>query len=206
MRMIFAVPLLALFGGAAAAQTTPTRNPADVLPGAYTVEPQHTQVYWSLSHLGFTTFYGRMNDVSGSLSLAPNSPAADQFSITIPTDTLSTTSDKLNQELRGSDWFDAKSDPTIAYKSTKVDVTGRGRATVTGMLTMHGFTRPLVLDVQFNAAGVNPIDGRYTVGFQASGTIKRSQFGVTKYVPVVGDDVSLMISAAFEQANPPQKE
>ena len=204
MRMILAAPVLALLGGAAAAQTTPTRNPADVLPGAYTVEPLHTQVYWSLSHLGFTTFFGRMSQVSGSLTLAPNSPATDQFSISIPTDSLNTTSDKLDQELQGSDWFDAKSFPTITYKSTKIDIIGRGHATVTGALTLHGLTRPMVLDVRFNAAGVNPIDHHYTVGFQATGTIKRSQFGVTKYVPAVGDDVSLMISAAFEPANPPR--
>ncbi len=200
MRVILVAPLLALVGGAALAQTTPTRNPAEVLPGAYMVEPQHTQVYWSLAHLGFTTFYGRLSEVAGSLTLAPNSPAADQLAITMPTDSLNTTSDKLNQELQGSDWFDAKSYPTIAFKSTKVDIVGRGHATVTGALTLHGFTRPLVLDVHFNAAGVNPIDHHYTVGFQATGIIKRSQFGVTKYVPVVGDDVSLMISAAFVQA------
>ncbi len=204
MRMILAVPLLALLGGTAAAQTTPTRDPADVLPGAYAIEPQHTQVYWSLSHLGFTNYFGRMSDVSGSLTLAPNSPAADQFSISMPTESLNTTSDKLNQELQGADWFDAKRYPTISYRSTKVDVIGRGHATVTGALTLHGITRPLVLDVHFNAAGVNPIDHHYTVGFQAAGTIKRSQFGVTKYVPVVGDDVSLMISAAFEPAAPPR--
>ena len=202
MRVIFAIPLLALLGGAAAAQTTPTRNPAEVLPGAYVVEPLHTQVTWSLSHLGFTTYFGRLGDVSGSLTLAPNSPATSQLSITMPTASLNTTSDKLNQELQGSDWFDAKSYPTISYKSTKVDIIGRGHATVTGALTLHGVTRPVVLDVRFNAAGVNPIDHHYTVGFQATGTIRRSQFGVTKYVPLVGDDVSLMISAAFEQANP----
>ena len=204
MRRILAVPLLALFGGAAAAQTTPTRDPADVTPGAYAIEPQHTQVYWSLSHLGFTNYFGRMSDVSGSLTLAPNSPAADQFSISMPTESLNTTSDKLNQELQGADWFDAKRYPTISYRSTKVDVLGRGHAMVTGALTMHGVTRPVVLDVHFNAAGVNPIDHHYTVGFQAAGTIMRSQFGVTKYVPVVGDDVSLMISAAFEPAAPPR--
>lgn len=203
MRMILAAALLALLGGVAAAQTTPTRNPADVLAGAYTIEPQHTQLYWSVSHLGFTTFYGRLNDVSGSLTLAPNSPAADRLSISIPIDSLNTTSDTLNQELQAADWFDAKRYPTVAYRSTKVEIVGRGHATVSGALTLHGITRPVVLDVRFNAAGVNPIDHRYTVGFQATGTIERSQFGVTKYVPVVGDDVSLMISAAFEQANPP---
>ena len=202
MRLIFAVPLLALLGGGAAAQTTPTRNPADVLPGAYTIEPEHTQVYWSLSHLGFTTYFGRLSGVSGGLVLAPNSPVADQVSISIPTASLNTTSDKLNGELQGADWFDAPTYPVIAYKSTAVQILGRGHATVAGLLTLHGITRPVTLDVRFNAAGVNPIDHRYTVGFQATATVKRSQFGVTKYVPVVGDDVSLMISAAFVQANP----
>jgi polyisoprenoid-binding protein YceI len=72
-------------------------------------------------------------------------------------------------------------------------------ATVTGNFTLHGITKPVVLHVRFIGAGVNPIDKAYTVGFEATGTIKRSDFGVKTYLPAVGDEVQLSIAGAFEQ-------
>ena len=81
---------------------------------------------------------------------------------------------------------------------TKVTVTGPGTADVTGDLTLHGVTRSETLQAKLNAPGVNPMDKAYTIGFEVSGHIKRSDFGVTKYVPLVSDDVQLIISAPFE--------
>ena len=72
-------------------------------------------------------------------------------------------------------------------------------AKVAGTLTLHGVTKPVTFSVKFNGAGVNALDKQYTVGFEVRGRIKRSEFGVTKYIPLVGDDVDLIISAAFEQ-------
>ncbi len=68
-----------------------------------------------------------------------------------------------------------------------------------GNLTLHGVTKPVVLEVHFIGAGINPIDKAYTVGFEATATIKRSDFGVTTYVPAIGDEVQLNIAGAFEQ-------
>ena len=79
-------------------------------------------------------------------------------------------------------------------------VTGARTADITGALTLHGVTQPLVLHARFNGAGVNPLDHAYTSGFEATGVIRRSEFGVAKYVPLVGDEVTLTISAAFEKA------
>jgi len=73
-----------------------------------------------------------------------------------------------------------------------------GEATITGNLTLHGVTKPVVLHAHFIGAGVNPINKAYTVGFEATTTIKRSEFGVSTYVPAVGDDVQLTIEGAFE--------
>ena len=79
--------------------------------------------------------------------------------------------------------------------------TGTDTARISGNVTIHGVTRPLVLDARFHGAGVNPMDKAYTVGFDATGVLKRSEFGVSKYVPAVSDDVQLKISAAFEKTN-----
>jgi polyisoprenoid-binding protein YceI len=86
----------------------------------------------------------------------------------------------------------------MVFKSTKIIETGKGVAKVTGDLTFHGVTRPVTLAVKFNAAGANPMTKKYTVGFEVSGKIKRSDFGMNTYVPLIGDDVDLIVSAGFE--------
>ena len=101
--------------------------------------------------------------------------------------------------MRSAQWFDAAKYPTITFHATKVLRTGPTEARIEGDLTLHGVTRPVTLVAHFNAAGINPIDKAYTVGFQATGKIKRSDFGVSTYVPLIGDEVDLILSGAFER-------
>jgi polyisoprenoid-binding protein YceI len=180
------------------AQAVPSRDPATVQDGAYSVEPNHTRVLFSVSHLGFTTWYGEFTNVSGSLSLAPKSLKHTTLEIHIPTGTISTSNAKLDGELKSGDWFDAAKYPEILFTATKITQTGKNTAAVTGDLAFHGVTKPVTLKVKFNAAGINPLDHKYTVGFEVSGKIKRSDYGVKTYLPLIGDDVTLIISAAFE--------
>ncbi len=175
------------------------KNPSAVHAGAYAIEPVHTRVLFAVSHMGFTTWYGDFTRASGSLTLDPKHPAAARLEIELPIASVSTTNARLDSELKGSDWFDAAHFPVARFVSTKVVPHGARRADVTGDLTLHGVTRPVTLHVTFNGAGVNPLDKMYTAGFEARGVIHRSAFGVTKYVPLVGDNVDLIISAAFEQ-------
>jgi len=175
-------------------------NPAEVRAGTYDVEPLHTQIVWAVSHLGLTTFYGTFSGASGRLTLDPKHPAASTLSVSIPVASVLSTSAKLDEELKGPQWFDAAKYPAISFVSSKVTQTGHGTARVDGTLTMHGVSKPETLAVKFNGAAVNPIDHSYSVGFEASGSVRRSDFGVKTYVPLVGDDVTLMISGAFEAA------
>jgi polyisoprenoid-binding protein YceI len=203
MRLLSAALLAAtLLAPIAHAQPAPpplNKTPAFVKPGAYTVEPTHTRVLFSVDHLGFTTWYGEFTNVSGSLMLNPTHPAASSFDISIPANTISTSNTKLDGELNSPEWFDTAKYPTIEFKSAKITRTGRSTAKITGELTFHGVTKPETLNVTFNASGINFITKAYTVGFNATGTIKRSDFNQTTYLPVIGDDVTLTISAAFVQ-------
>ena len=187
--------------GAAAGAQSPaaSADPAAVQPGAYTVEPNHTRIQFSVDHMGFSTWYGDFTGASGSLSLDPKAPAASKLSVSIPTASVSTTNTTLDGELKSADWFDAGKFPTISFVSTKVTPTAKGRATISGDLTFHGVTRPVTLQARFHGAGVNPLSKAYTAGFDATGTIRRSDFGVTKYVPLIGDQVTLVVSGAFER-------
>jgi polyisoprenoid-binding protein YceI len=175
-----------------------TNDPAAVQAGAYGVEPLHTRVLFSVSHMGFTTWYGEFTNVSGTLTLDPKKPADSALEIHIPVGTVSTTNAKLDGELKSDQWLDATQFPEMVFKSTKITETAKGAGKVTGDLTLHGVTRPVTLAVKFNGAGTNPLDKKYTAGFEVSGKIKRSDFGVKTYVPLIGDDVDLIISAGFE--------
>ncbi len=182
----------------AAAAPPVIHDPSRVQPGTYAVDPSHTQVLFCVLHLGFTNYYGNFSGVSGSLSVVPDKPSAMAVTISVPVDSVSTTSPKLDGELKSADWLDATRYPTMVFRSETVTPTSANTADVTGTLTLHGVTRPLTLHASFVGAGVNILDHKETVGFQLNGSLKRSDFGVTKYVPLVSDDVTLMISAAFE--------
>ncbi|MGO9818402.1 MAG: YceI family protein [Acidocella sp.] len=196
---LLALALAAAPAAAMAQATTPDANPAHVKPGTYQVEPSHTRVLFAVSHMGFTTWYGDFTGVSGSLTLDPAKLADASFDIIIPANTVSTTNTKLDGELNSPEWFDTAKYPTIEFKSEKVVRTGKDTALVTGELTFHGVTKPETLKVSFNASGINPLSKQYTIGFNASGEIKRSDFNQKTYVPLIGDDVTLTISAAFVQ-------
>lgn len=192
-----AAVLLAAGAAPAIAQVPASPDPTKVQAGGYRVEPSHTRVLFSLSHMGFTTWYGDFTGASGVLRLDPQHPSAARLDVTVPVGSVSTTNAKLDDELKSKEWLDAGRFPTARFVSRSVVSTGPGRADVTGDFTLHGVTKPLTLHVRFNGAGVNPIDKNYTAGFEARGSFKRSAFGVTTYVPMIGDEVELILSGAF---------
>jgi polyisoprenoid-binding protein YceI len=195
----FATATMLSVAGTALAQTPPSHDPAKVTSGTYDVEPNHTIAAFSVDHMGFTTYYGTFSGLSGTLVLDAKSPKASKLDVTIPVASVQTTSPKLMEELRSADWLDAGAYPDMHFVSTKVTVTGAGKATVLGNLTLHGVTKPVSLAATFHGAGLNILNKKYTVGFDAVGHLKRSEFGVKKYVPLIGDDVTLILTGAFQK-------
>ncbi|GEP11329.1 YceI family protein [Methylobacterium gnaphalii] len=190
---------LALLGGLAQAQSPATRDPAQIPAGHYAVDAGHTQVGWRVSHMGFSNYAGSFSEVSGTLELQPKDPAAAKLSVKIPVASVATTSEKLTGELKGDKWLDAAKYPDMTFVSTKVVPVGQDKAKVTGDLTLHGVTKPVTLDVTLVGAGTNPLSKKVNVGFEATGTLKRSEFGVKTYLPLIGDDLHLVIAGAFER-------
>lgn len=184
---------------AAFAQTAP--KAIHVESGAYAIDPDHTQVGFAVSHLGFSEFRGRFANASGTLQLDGKNPANSSIEVLVPTESVNTPVDKLTDELQSSDWLDAKTYPQTRFKASRVTVIGPRQARIAGELTLHGVTRPVTLKARLHGAGVNPLNKKVTVGFDLTGTIKRSDFGVKTYLPLIGDEVTLEISAAFEKQN-----
>lgn len=172
---------------------------ARVAAGTYLVDPTHTQVTWSVNHMGFSLLEGQFGASEGSLTIDPARPAATQLEVVFPIDKLSVTSDRFAEHLKSKDFFDAATHPTARFVSTRVVPHGNG-ATVTGNLTIKGVTKPVTLQAEFIGAGVSPMNKKLNVGFRATGQIKRSDFGLGMAAPVVSDKVNLTINAAFEAA------
>ena len=169
----------------------------DAASGAYTVEASHTEVLFSVSHFGFTTYYGQFPGASGTLTLDVANPAKSQVDVSIPIATVLTASPKLNGEIGGAMFLDGGKFPNATFHSTKVVVTGKSTADIFGDLTLHGVTKPVTLHARFNKAGENSMMHMFFAGFDATGKIKRSDFGVMTYLGPIGDEVTLTISAAF---------
>ena len=196
-RLVSAVALAAAILTPAFAQMAKV-EPAKVESGTYKVDPNHTQVMFGVSHMGFTTYYGAFTASAGTLALDPAKPDSSTLDVTVKTGSVAVASPKLQDELKSNAWLDATQFPDATFKSTKVTKTGATTADVTGDLTLHGVTKPVTLAVTYMNAGQNPLNKAYTAGFEAKGTIKRSDFGVKTYVPLIGDEVELIISGAFE--------
>ena len=141
-RLLVAVALA--LATVAAAQPAPSvsHDPSSVAAGIYAVEPTHTRIQFTVSHLGFTDWYGDFTHAAGSLRLDPANLQASRVEIEVPVDSVSTTNATLDGELKGADWFDAARFPTMHFVSTRIARTGRDRALIAGDLTLHGVTRP----------------------------------------------------------------
>jgi polyisoprenoid-binding protein YceI len=182
----------------AAAQVS-TPDPAAVKGGAYKVDPSHTQVIFSISHLGFTNFYGAFSGVTGGVQLDPATPANSKLNVVIPVRSIQTTVPQLTEELKGDQWFAAAKFPNASFTSTQVVITGPGTANVVGDFTLHGITKPVTLTARLVGSGVNPLTKATTAGFEATAVLKRSDFGIKQYLPMLGDDVHLTVVGAFEK-------
>ncbi len=190
---------LALVAGLSLSASAYAEGPS-VQSGSYALEPTHTEVMFGVGHFGFSTYYGQFPGASGSLTLDSANPAASQLDVSVPVANVWTASDKLTDELKSADWLDARAFPAMTFHSTKITSTGPTTADVAGDLTLHGVTKPVVLKATFKRAAVFPMNQKYMIGFDATGHLKRSDFGVSKYVQFgLADDVELIISAPFER-------
>jgi polyisoprenoid-binding protein YceI len=195
------VALLALSSLApqAMAQQVASKDPSAVKAGTYKVESYHTQISFSISHLGFSYFSGFFSGASGTLTLDPAKIGISKLDVSVPVQSLLTTVPILDSELKGEQWFDTAKFPTATFVSTKITKTSSDGATIVGDLTLHGVTKPVTLKARLVGAGTNPLDKSFTIGFEATGAIKRDDFGIKQDLPLVGDDVTLKIAGAFVQ-------
>jgi polyisoprenoid-binding protein YceI len=169
--------------------------PALAEPENYTLDPAHTNVVWSANHFGFSNPSGKFTSVQGTLVLDEAKPEASKVNVTIPLANVLTGVKELDEHLKTEAFFDVAKFPLATFVSDKVDVIDKNNANVHGNLTLHGVTKPVVLEVKLNKIGINPIVSKKTAGFSATITIKRSDFGINYALPGVSDDVKISIES-----------
>ncbi|HCD9490754.1 TPA: YceI family protein [Legionella pneumophila] len=163
-------------------------------PQTLTLDNQHTYVLWRVKHLGFSTQAGKWY-ASGQLVLDKDNPQQSKVNVTINVDDIVTGIPELDKHLKSKLFFDTKQFPTATFVSNRVEVMGKNKAKVYGMLTLHGVTKPIILNVILNKAGINLLNDRETAGFSATTSLKRSDYGIKALIPEVGDDVEIEIEA-----------
>lgn len=183
----------------------------DLLPGTYNVDPEHTTVLFRVDHVGMSKWTAQFRRFDATLVLDPKSPEASSVVAEIDAasvDSKTSPSLAFDKALAGPDWLDAGAHPKITFKSTKVTLTGPNTADITGDFTLKGVTKPVVLKAKFNDGyKPNAMDGA-RVGFSATTTFKRSDFGISYGIPAPGtkmgvsDEVEVIIETEFTQGKP----
>ena len=190
--------LMAFAPGVAAPAASPTS--LNVPAASYTIYPNHTHVTFGIRHMGLSTFHGTFGHITGTLQFDPAQPEKSALNVQIDMNNIQTTVDELNTTLK--DVFQTIKYPTATFVSTQIAKVGANTGTVTGNLTLAGVTKPVTLNVTFNGGRNIPIPfQRYRIGFDATGTIKRSDFGLTGMIwsGFVSDEVTLMIDCEMEK-------
>ena len=183
--------------GSATAQAVLT-DYAAAPAGAYALDPAHTSVILKVSHLGLSAYTLRMGGVKGGFSFDPAHPETSRLEVEIDAGSVDTGDAAFNRQI-AEEVLEASKYPTIRFVSTAVKPGPEGRGQVVGDLTLHGQTHPVTLDVVFNGFGATPPDRQVRMGFSADTTVRRSDFGATKYAPMVGDEVSVAIETEFKK-------
>lgn len=165
----------------------------------YTIDPNHSYVLWHVNHFGFSNPSGKWL-AEGTIEVDEKKPQDAKLNVKINTANINTGIPKLDEHLKGTEFFDVAQYPTATFVSNKIQLTGKNTAKITGTLTVHGVSKPVTLDVKLNKVGISPITDKKTAGFTATGKLKRSDFGISAYLPGLGDEVKLDIEAEAYKA------
>lgn len=180
-------------------------TPYNEMPaGVYNLDETHAQLIWKVSHLGLSNYTARFTSFDADLTFDPANPENSSLTATIDPTSIKTDypypekKDFDKKLVEGKEWFNVAAFPEIKFESKELAVTGENTGTMMGHLTFLGVTKPVTLDVTFNGAMASqPFSSKPTLGFSATGSLKRSEWGMATYVPNIGDEVQIMIEAEF---------
>ncbi|SEM44426.1 Polyisoprenoid-binding protein YceI [Loktanella fryxellensis] len=183
-----------------AAALTLLAAPVLAAPVAYTLDTSHSQILFQYNHLGFSTGMGMFSGFEGEIMFDQEDPSASTVNVSFPVRSMMTGWEARFEHFMSDDFFGATEEDMVTFTSTAIEVTGENTANITGDLSMNDVTKSVVLEATLNQAGEHPMEGKPWVGFDATTTLLRSDFGVGQFAPFVSDEVEVMISVEAMQA------
>jgi len=184
-------------------EAAPAAAAITAVSGTYQLDPTHTDVLAQWTHFGFSQPSAHFGISEGTLVYDAAEVGKSSVQVTMPITGMDSFVDKLDEHLASGDFFDAGKFPNATFKSTSVAAAGTNKLTVTGDLTIKDITKPVTLEVTLNGAGEHPMLKKQAIGFSATATIKRSDFGVGAFAPNVSDEVQLRITTEGTLADAP---
>jgi len=167
----------------------------------YDIDPVHTRVLFAIDHAGFSKAMGTVSGSTGTLVFDRDDWSSARLDVRVPLERLDMGDAKWNDAVRAGNLLDTKRHPDAHFVSTRIEPVDAGHAKVCGDLTLRGVTRPVCMDVTFNALKRHPLPPFHrTAGFSATATLSRAQFGMTAWPTVIGDPVELRIEAEAQRA------
>lgn len=188
------------------AAAAPVAAKIEAASGRYQLDPSHTDVLAQWSHFGFSRPSAHFGISTGTLVYDAADVGKSSVEVTIPMTALASFVPDLDAHLKSADFFDVGKFPEASFKSTRVAAAGVNQLAVTGELTIKGISKPVTLAVTLNGAGAHPMLKKQAIGFTATATIKRSDFGVAAYAPNVSDEIELRITTEGALAAAAQQE
>ena len=191
----------ALRATALAATIAFTPVAAFAAPVTYAFDTVHSRLTFYVSHLGFSNSVGQLSVAPGTFTFDTADWSTGRVIATLPADSLTFGDAKWDAHMKSADFLDAAKYPSITFTATKVEQTaGTNTGTLTGDLTLHGVTKPVTLQLRLNGTGTHPFYKVPAIGFTATGKLKRSDFGVAGYIPMVGDELEVRLEVEAKQA------
>lgn len=202
-KMMMAAVAVFLFAAPVSAQENVT--PIETLPsGVYKLDKTHASLIWRVKHLGLSNYTARFTDFDIDLVLDTQNIENSKLSAkinpaSVRTDYPNSAEKDFDKKLsEDADWFNSKKFPTLEFVATKIERTGDNMGRITGNLTFLGVTKPVTLMARFNGGmAEHPFTKKPAVGFSATGTLNRSDWGMNTYIPMIGDSVGFHIEAEF---------
>ncbi|MBP1676977.1 MAG: YceI family protein [Bacteroidetes bacterium] len=166
---------------------------------SWTSDPAHSRLGFTVKHLTISNISGQFSDFSVKVLTTKADYSDMQVTVTAKTASINTGVERRDNHLRSADFFDAEKYPELTFVSTSAKKISDKKFTLTGNLTIHGVTRPITLDVDYNGSIVNPMSKKEVFGFHITGSLKRSDYGIAPNFPtqIVGEAINIIADAEF---------
>ena len=180
-------------------QPTLNQDIVEIQAGEYKLDKDHAALLFKINHMGFSSYVGRFNEFDVSLNFDPNNIENSQIEAVIDMRSIDVNNPDFAATLGGATWLDTQRFPQAVFRSLSVEKTTNEHLLVRGELSFLGVTKEVTMVAKLNGAANNPLTRQYTLGFAANLRFKRSDFGLKKFIPVVGDEVDIEIHSEFQR-------